>query len=93
MNSKSNLAFIGFLGAMMMSTTTESRTPNREVLSKLNLEPKKIIPKGCKEYWFTKTGSIYTSKPENYEAVFQCIASSEKVAHKKFDKWHSENNL
>lgn len=51
--------------------------------------PKKVIPKGCKEYYFTRTGSIFTSHNENI--VFTTIASSEKSAQKKFDKWYNQN--
>lgn len=86
MNSK-NLAFLGFLGAMMASSQYpgEGKRSNNEAIRP---NPKKVIPKGCKEYFFTKTGSIYTTKPQAYEVVFECIASSEKAAHKKFDKWY-----
>lgn len=39
-------------------------------------EPKKAIPKGCNEYIFR-----YKYKE------FKCIASSQKQADKKFEKW------
>lgn len=39
-------------------------------------EPKKIIPKGCNEY-------IFRFKYEE----FRCIATSQKQADKKFEKW------
>ncbi len=61
-----------------------STQSNDDVLSR---KPKKQpIPKGCKEYFFTKRGFWdNTTKDDNY--YFKCIASSEKVAIKKFNKF------
>lgn len=54
---------------------------------------KKPIPNGCKKYFFTRTGSFCTDQKEYNDItyVFDCIASSDKVAKKKFNKWKSKN--
>ena len=54
-------------------------------------EPKKVIPKGCNEYHFTKSGT-QVSGTCTY-IYFSCVASSRKVALKKFDKFNCKNQL
>lgn len=55
--------------------------------------PKEVIPKGCKKYFFTISGSFCTDQKEwnDVTYVFECIASNDKVAEKKFNKWKSKN--
>lgn len=49
---------------------------------------KKRIPNGCKEYWFFDSGSFWHTEPNaTYRWVFYCIASNDKTAIKKFNKW------
>jgi hypothetical protein len=77
---------IGALMAMSEVNSSSSRTPNKDVLRR---KPEPVIPKGCKQYFFTLTGSIYSEANSN--TVFNTIASSEKSAIKKFDKWYNQN--
>jgi len=55
-----------------------------------------VIPKGCKEYWFNINGGFTngmsgSNKVRKVDVVYYCIASSDKAAKKKFDKF--EKNL
>ena len=52
-----------------------------------NAEPKKIIPKGCKEYFFEENGKFepYEYKGVNY--IFNCVALNEKSAVAKFERF------
>ena len=70
-----------------LSTPNKGTNPNGEVLNKKNV--KKIIPRGCKEYFFNDDGFCYNAKKNN-EYSFSCIAMSEKSATKKFNKWKSK---
>lgn len=50
------------------------------------------VPKGCKEYFFNNIGEFSNGTLESHkilrdECVFTCIASNDKTAKKKFDKW------
>jgi hypothetical protein len=52
---------------------------------------KKVIPKGCKEYWFFKSDGFANEKPNaSYEVVYECIASSDKKAIEKFNNWKNK---
>ncbi|MES2864138.1 MAG: hypothetical protein V4666_08475 [Bacteroidota bacterium] len=69
--------YLGFaMMAAMMSFAQEPIKENKlqEFIPKK--DPKKLIPKGCNEYVFR-----YKYKE------FKCIASSQKQADKKFEKW------
>lgn len=89
MNSKSGiLAMMAFAAMADMSSKNNFRHNNNDVIDRCKIEPKKIIPKGCKEYFFTKSGAMFiTYKPNGYEVVFECFASNDKNALKKFDKF------
>lgn len=58
----------------------------------INFTPKQApLPKGCKYYWFSYNGECesFTEVPyrtPNY-VVYETIASSDKVAINKFNKW------
>lgn len=88
-NLKMMLLLGGFLASAQQSTFAGMQH-NEDIIDRSKLPKKKIIPSGCKEYFFTKTGSMYTIKPAGYEVVFECIASSDKAAKKKFDKWYAK---
>lgn len=68
--------YIGLAFAMMAF----AQEPFREELKTFNppKEPKKLIPKGCKEFKF------YYGTEGKY---FECIATSQKLANKKFKKF------
>lgn len=86
-----NLAFmVAMMSAFQEAGSTKNRLPNNNAV---RTGQKSIIPAGCKKYFFTSTGSIYTIKPEGLNVVFECIAMSDKSAQKKFDKWYNQNNL
>lgn len=75
MTMKSKYIAFAMMGAMMQFAQEPKIDKPREFVPKK--EPKKIIPKGCKEFsFYNKEGNL-----------FQCIALSEKTAKKKFNKW------
>lgn len=94
MGSKSKLYTLVMMGAMLSSMDQNSE---REYYEKeLNIEPKKpIIPKGCKEYNFTRSGRFDTTENmwSDIDYIFTCVASNSKNAIKKFQKFSTENNL
>lgn len=77
MSAKSNFLTFASLAFMMegMNHTIHYTKEKRKYQPRP--EPKKIIPKGCKEYKF------------NYGIgeTFECIATSQKSADKKFQKF------
>lgn len=50
--------------------------PEKSTVQRNVSKPKPVIPKGCKEYVFWHEGEQFT-----------CIASNDKQAEKKFEKW------
>jgi hypothetical protein len=84
----------GYLGMvlnmMMMSETNFSREDKPKKFNS-SKPPKPIIPKGCKEYHFTRTGHFDTTENmwNDIDYIFTCIASSDKNAIKKFEKFES----
>lgn len=44
----------------------------------------KVIPNGCKEYFFNSAGEFSTTKMLKTECVFTCYAINDKNAIKKF---------
>jgi hypothetical protein len=93
MSAKSKLYKMAIMGAMLSSM---AQTSEREFYEKeQNKEPKKpIIPNGCKEYHFTRSGRFDTTENmwNDIDYIFTCIASNAKNAVKKFEKWSNENN-
>lgn len=73
MTMKSKYIALAMMGMIMANYKTHDEPIN--FLPKK--EPKKIIPKGCKEF-------IFYNKEGN---SFKCIALSQKTAKKKFNKW------
>jgi hypothetical protein len=79
---KSNLIALSLMG-MMMGFNAKSSYSNPKEFEPPK-EPKKVIPKGCKEYHFTRSGDIVGI---SYAYIhFSCIALSEKKAKEKFKK-------
>ncbi len=65
-----------------------TRTKGNNSLSRrsVNVIPKKPpVPKGCNEYFFNHIGDWINKNDGIY--AFKCIASSDKVAVNKFNKW------
>ena len=58
MDSKSKYLAFAMMGAIM-SYANQSPEPKPKKI-KPKEEPKKVIPKGCKEYHFTNTGNQVT---------------------------------
>jgi len=82
MKAKGTLAM-----AIMMALASEAnlRTENNPREYAPPKKPKKIIPKGCNEYHFTKSG---TQVSENCTYIhFSCMASNSKNAIKKFNNF------
>ena len=84
---------LGMLAAMAMMFENTG-------FAQSSLKPKDIdtttvqvpIPKGCKEYFFNKEGEFYNGvdgRPPilKTDVVFKCVATSNKSAKKKFDKF------
>jgi len=95
MNAKSKIFAMTMMGAMMSSMAQTSKREYHDKEHEANKEPKKpIIPKGCKEYHFTRSGRFDTTEDmwNDISYVFTCVASNEKNAIKKFEKWCNENN-
>jgi hypothetical protein len=63
----------------------DSRGDNSLKPEDIDVTPFKVIPKGCKEYWFNKHGGFTTEG--SVSVVYYCIASSDKAAKKKFKKF------
>jgi hypothetical protein len=47
----------------------------------------KVIPNGCKVYFFNAEGGFSNRHMLKTEVVYQCVASSDKKAKEKFQKW------
>lgn len=94
MNAKQKLYTMALLGAILNSSAQSSQKEYLELeneSSRKPEEPKKIIPKGCKEYHFTKSGRFDTTETmwSNIDYIFTCVASNDKTAIKKFEKFIS----
>lgn len=71
---------LGLFGAMMaMQDQSNHRTNNEDILKRD--KPKKINPKGTKEYYFNSSGEFVEILSQS---VFSCVASNEKNAIRKF---------
>lgn len=68
-------------------------TRNGLSLKDINPKPYKVIPNGCKEYFFAADGTYSTEKMLKSQVVYTCIASKDKTAIKKFNNWASINLL
>jgi hypothetical protein len=84
---------LGLFAAMAMMGSGYAQNSN-------SIQPKDIdttpIPKGCKEYFFNKEGEFYNGvdgRPPilKTDVVFSCVASSNKSAIKKFNKFITKN--
>ena len=79
MTMKSKYIALAMMGAMMSFTAQTNEPRAREF--EPPKPPKKVIPKGCKEFKFTYgTGQTY-----------ECIATSKKSADKKFKSFLKRN--
>jgi len=86
--------FAMFAAMAMMMDSTEALPPplkkeKKKIDFTLNQPP---LPKGCKEYFFNKEGEFYNGvdgRPPilKTDVVFSCVASSNKSAIKKFNKF------
>jgi hypothetical protein len=86
MSKMKNIATMYALAAMMGDNTM----PHITINPKTGKEVPPIIPpipKGCKQYFFNQDGEFSTEKMRKDECVFICIASNDKTAKKKFNKW------
>jgi len=74
---------LAMMGVMMSTVAQESQIHKEE--KEPPKEPKKVIPKGCKEYHFTRSGN---QVEESCGFIhFSCVASSERKAKIKFEKY------
>jgi len=72
---------MGMEGGIPNTSSKRVRDHNR-----VRVPAKKVIPKGCKQYFFNQNGYWDNTSGEK-NSYFTCIASSDKVAHKKFNKY------
>jgi hypothetical protein len=92
MTMKKSYLAMAMMGAMMsdmMTFPTESK--GREYVP---IEPrKKIVPKGCEEYHFTRSGHFDTTDNtwNDIDYIFSCVASNSKSAIKKFNAFIRSN--
>jgi len=85
----------GFLGFALAMAALQSdgypSNPNEPIVRtgrKPTNKKEEVIPKNCKKYFFTRSGHFFNSMPTgSYTIVYDCIASNDKNAIKKFDKW------
>ena len=78
---------MAMMAAMMDDVSYPKQNKGRKFIPP---EPiKKVIPKGCSQYYFTKSGT-QVSETCTY-IYFSCIASSIKVAEKKFNAFIRSN--
>lgn len=82
---KSKLHELLIISALLGESGNVSPINPKQVTGKL---PNKPIPKGCKEYFFNQDGDFSTERMLKSECVFKCVASNDKTAKKKFDKWN-----
>ena len=69
---------------VMMSFTAQTNKPRAREFEPPK-PPKKVIPKGCKKYHFTRSGN---QVEESCGFIhFSCVASSERKAKIKFEKY------
>ena len=86
---------LGILAVMaeMMASSGYAKNSNSISPKDIDTTPKQPpIPKGCKEYFFNKEGEFYNGvdgRPPilKTDVVYSCVASSNKSAKKKFDKF------
>lgn len=81
--SKKALALISLFSGMLQPETGGNNLSPKYI--SVNIPP--VIPKGCKEYFFAIDGRFSTEKMLRSECVFKCVASNEKNAIRKFNKW------
>ena len=90
-----NIKGLGMLGFMMAMTSTTNTTGSGltigEIIDNGKKPSKRVIPKGCQEYWFSDTGRLYIEYPgDHYNIVFNCIAASDRSAERKYSAWKSK---
>jgi hypothetical protein len=99
MSMKSSFLRMAYTFAMLASTNNEySRLVSNEKEQPIK-DTYPVIPNGCKLYIFDASGNCQVEWNDNgvrkkndvtipeYEAYFNCIASSYKKAKEKFDKY------
>lgn len=87
---KSNLSMLAIASALLASTEdlfTSNKPTNSLKPSDISGKVFSVIPAGCKEYFFDNDGEFSTEKMRYSELAFKCIASNDKTAIKKFNKW------
>ena len=82
----------GYLGMAMMMAAMAGGPSIRSTFHEtdvLHPEPLfKVIPKGCKEYFFNDKGEYSTDHMLKTECVFKCYALNDKSAIRKFKNRH-----
>ncbi len=88
---KSMAAFLALAALSGQSFMASGRGEELETFTPIPKEPP--IPKGCKEYFFNKDGDFSNRHMRRDELVFKCVASNDKVAKKKFQKWLNSQDV
>jgi len=91
---KNSKSMLGVMAMMAMMSESIGKESNPREYSPSNNEPKEpIIPKGCKQYHFTRSGRFDTTENmwNDIDYIFSCFASNDKNAIKKFNKFNNSN--
>lgn len=52
-------------------------------------KPDKYVPTGTKQYFFNNDGEFSTTSMRKTECVFDCVASNDRNALRKFYNWNN----
>lgn len=86
---KRKIGVATMMAVMYGMASSSSNLPKERQFVTAKTPTKKVIPKGCAEYHFTKCGTQVSSTCTYI--YFSCIASSSKVAIDKFNKFCLKN--
>jgi hypothetical protein len=89
---RNKAAMLGLFAGMMMMGSTPYLGDGNDLVDTGPREP--VVPptpKGCKQYFFNESGEFSTTQMLKTECVFTCIASNDKTAKKKFEKWNTKD--
>ena len=88
---KSSFLAMAMMAVMMDDVSYPKQNKGREFVP---IEPrKKVVPKGCEEYHFTRSGHFDTTDNtwKDIDYIFSCVASNSKSAVKKFNAFIRSN--
>lgn len=81
------------LTSLLLSGSLNHLNTNALAPKDINPKPHKVLPNGCREYFFAADGTYSTERMLKSRVVYTCIASKDKSAIKKFNNWLKNNSL